>query len=132
MPADFYHANGTPRRAADRLTRWLALRLAATVLVCLGAITPPPARGADEPASLSASASTDNRPVSMVLHARTDGRTNEILMLRGADARQQLLASATFANGDLRDVTRDVTLTATPAGVVTISKTGLITPHADG
>ena len=53
------------------------------------------------------------------------------IALRSADARQQLLV--TFeSGGSATDVTRDVTYTATPAGVLSVDATGLITPLADG
>lgn len=49
------------------------------------------------------------------------------LVLNTRDARQQLLASI----GD-RDVTRDVTWTSEPSGVVDIDKTGRVIPLSDG
>ena len=58
--------------------------------------------------------------------------TNQVLRLRGADARQQILVTAHFDSGALRDYTRGVSYQATPAGVVQVSDTGLITPLADG
>ena len=60
----------------------------------------------------------------LTLHYRS-GATN--LVLNSKDARQQLLATA----GD-RDVTREVTWSAEPAGLVAIDKSGRVTPVADG
>jgi hypothetical protein len=58
--------------------------------------------------------------------------TNQALHLRGADARQQLLATASFNTGLLRDYTREVRYEISPAGVVQVSKTGRVTPLAEG
>src|SRR2546425_9569990 len=58
--------------------------------------------------------------------------TNQILRLRGADARQQLLVTASFSTGALRDYTREVSYQASPAGVIQVSKTGRVTPLAEG
>ena len=58
--------------------------------------------------------------------------TNRVLHLRGADARQQLLVTASFSAGGLRDYTREVSYQTSPAGVVQVSKTGRVTPLADG
>ncbi len=60
------------------------------------------------------------------------GETNIALHLRGADARQQLLVTARFNTGALRDYTREVSYETSPPGVVQVSRTGRITPLADG
>ncbi|HTH50176.1 MAG TPA: DUF1549 domain-containing protein [Candidatus Limnocylindria bacterium] len=68
----------------------------------------------------------------LALHA--DGLTIQFrsgvtnLVLHTKDARQQLLATT---SGDL-DLTREVTWSAEPAGVVSIDKSGRATPVADG
>lgn len=58
--------------------------------------------------------------------------TNQILHLRGADARQQLLVTARFSSGALRDYTRQVSYQVSPSGVIQISKSGRITPLREG
>ena len=58
--------------------------------------------------------------------------TNRELHLRGADARQQLLVTANFNTGALRDFTREVNYQTEPAGVIQVSKTGRVTPLAEG
>jgi hypothetical protein len=58
--------------------------------------------------------------------------SNQVLHLRGADARQQLLVTATFSTGTLRDYTREVVYQTSPAGVIQVSKTGRVTPLAEG
>src|SRR6266571_5048018 len=63
--------------------------------------------------------------------ANTTG-TNQVLRLRGADARQQLLVTANFSTGALRDYTREVSYQTSPAGVIQVSKTGRVTPLTEG
>src|SRR5438876_1709229 len=58
--------------------------------------------------------------------------TNQVLRLRGADARQQLLVTASFSTGALRDYTREVSYQTSPAGVIQVNKTGRVTPLAEG
>jgi hypothetical protein len=58
--------------------------------------------------------------------------TNQVLRLHGADARQQLLVTANFSTGAVRDYTREVSYQASPAGIVQVSKTGRVTPLAEG
>src|SRR5436190_2206015 len=54
------------------------------------------------------------------------------LKVIGPDARRQLLATATLADGSLRDATRDVTYEVVPASIVQVDKAGLLSPVADG
>jgi len=58
--------------------------------------------------------------------------TNQVLRLHGADARQQLLVTAAFSTGALRDYTREVSYQTSPGGVIQVSKTGRVTPLAEG
>jgi hypothetical protein len=53
-------------------------------------------------------------------------------VLRGPDARKQLLVDAAYSSGQFRDVTRKVQFSVEPAGIVNISADGLVTPLADG
>src|SRR5687767_16004094 len=57
-------------------------------------------------------------PVSLQLHtdSQAEAKTN-VVRLRGADARQQLLATAKLDSGMLVDVTRQVTYEAAPPDV---------------
>lgn len=61
-----------------------------------------------------------------------DGIGEKGLLLRGADARQQLVVTGQYATGQNRDLTRKVTYEAAPAGIVQIEESGLVTPVADG
>ena len=72
------------------------------------------------------------RPASLRLHVRSDDDSAPTLKLRGPDARQQLLATARLSNGVVRDVTRKVIYSVTPATVAKISKEGMLTPLNDG
>lgn len=72
------------------------------------------------------------KPVSLVLHARSDTGAGEKLVLRGPDARQQLLVTAKIGNGAARDFTRHVSYDVVPAGIVRVDKNGLVTPVSDG
>lgn len=52
--------------------------------------------------------------------------------LRGPDARRQLVVSARGQSGALRDATQEAVFAASPAGIVRIDSTGLVTPLSDG
>lgn len=54
------------------------------------------------------------------------------LVLRGPDARQQLVVSLTGEDGRPRDATRSVAYAAEPGDVVSVDATGLVTPLRDG
>lgn len=69
---------------------------------------------------------------SLALHARTEGAASEALSLRGASARQQLLATVRLTNGMLRDVTGEARYESSPEGVVRVSKEGILIPLGDG
>lgn len=53
-------------------------------------------------------------------------------VLRGRDARQQLVVTGKTASGQLRDLTREVSFQVAPATVATVDATGLVRPLADG
>ncbi|MEW6159794.1 MAG: DUF1549 domain-containing protein, partial [Verrucomicrobiota bacterium] len=54
------------------------------------------------------------------------------LQLKGRDARQQLVVTATLESGAVRDVTRQVKFETNPSGVVQVDSKGLLIPLADG
>ena len=68
----------------------------------------------------------------LLLHVEYPPTTNDSLVLRGADARQQLLATWINGQGAEIDVTRDITYEVSPTDVVRISKVGVLTPVRDG
>src|SRR2546425_4258441 len=73
--------------------------------------------------------SAANQPakaVSLQIHVQTPGESEagQPLRLRGADRRQQILVTAKFSSGALRDYTRQVSFQTAPAGVVKVDKYG--------
>src|SRR4051812_42420576 len=54
------------------------------------------------------------------------------LTLRGGDDAQQLLLTATLADGRLQDLTGDVRYEVADAAVATVSPSGRVTPRANG
>jgi hypothetical protein len=75
------------------------------------------------------------KPVKLILRAgSTDESTNPPagLTLRGPDATLQLVATVKYSTGQLRDWTHDANYTVEPAGVVAVSRSGAVSPLADG
>ena len=70
------------------------------------------------------------KPSALDLSAQT-GKGAKVFSLKGKHSRQQLVATATDA-GKLSDVSRKVKYSATPAKVVAINATGMVTPLGDG
>src|SRR5258708_18970481 len=101
--------------------------LGVALLLALGATTP---AGAKE----TAGSGLPGKLPSLKIHFQSSGedQTGETLRLRGHDARQQLLITAKFDGGAVRDFTRQVAYETSPAGIVQVSKTGLVTPLSDG
>src|SRR2546428_6577729 len=50
------------------------------------------------------------------VEASDEIKTNQVLLLKGANARQQILVTAKFDTGALRDFTREVNYEVSPAG----------------
>ena len=73
-------------------------------------------------------------PIRLTLHTDSalETKSNFTVRLKGADARQQLLATAQLDSGMLVDVTRYVSYEASPADVVKVTPAGLIVPLRDG
>src|SRR5882672_1826921 len=100
------------------------------LLMVLGSLwggSPAPAKetaGPDSPGELTR--------LELFAQPAASAETNQVLRLRGADARQQLLVTASFSTGALRDYTREVSYQTSPAGVIQVSKTGRVTPLAEG
>ena len=74
------------------------------------------------------------RPASLQIHYLDldDAATEPELHLRGADARQQVLVTATLVDGRRRDYTGKVTFAAEPEGIVEVDALGRISPLQDG
>ncbi len=97
-----------------------ALALSALALLAgpLGAAPEP--KGLGEPGKL--------RAVKIETGRTADGR----FVLTGPDAAQQLLVTGTYASGQTRDLNRQARFSATPAGVVAVGPSGVVTPLRDG
>ena len=77
---------------------------------------------------------TPGRPLSLEFQPLpvAEKATPPVLRLSGKDARQQLLVTAKFDSGAVRDYTRRVSYSVLPPDVVRIDKTGRITPLGNG
>lgn len=60
------------------------------------------------------------------------GEPGEGLLLRGRDARRQVLVSGDHGDGILKDYTRRAAYAVEPAGVIAVDGTGLLKPLTDG
>ncbi|HEX4149565.1 MAG TPA: S-layer protein, partial [Pirellulales bacterium] len=76
------------------------------------------------------SAKDSQKPAALLLE--TGWSEGAAPVLRGRDARQQLIVTERASSGQLSDVTRQATFRAEPAGIVEIDATGLVKPLADG
>ena len=118
------------RPAASRI----ALAMFVCVTAALSALLSATIGVADEapaaaPATPAAPAA-NGRPVSLSMHnGRPDG---EGVVLRGEDARQQVVVTGTDADGKTFDLTRVATFTSLPAGVVAVDEQGVVSPLGNG
>ena len=100
-----------------------ALLLAALVPAFLNAQEPPAkpkAPGLGDPGQLTAIAVETGR--------LKDG----VVTISGRDAGQQIVVTGQYATGQLRDLSPKATYEVSPAGIVNVDVTGLITPIAEG
>ena len=105
------------------LDGWAVTCLAAALLLC----------GAGGARAQTASAPGLGDPGTLQgISLETGWPAGQLATLRGRDARQQLLVTGSYSSGQLRDLTRSVTYEASPAGLVSISSTGVVTPLAEG
>ncbi len=81
--------------------------------------------------TIHAQAAAPAKPVALEI---TTGDTDAgaTLRLRNSDARHQLLVSAKFADGSIRDFARRVKYDVKPPGVVTVDTNGFVVPVGDG
>ncbi|HYT60070.1 MAG TPA: DUF1553 domain-containing protein [Haliangiales bacterium] len=82
----------------------------------------------------AASAGTPGAIVSLEFQLPSPGgnESRPALHLRGKTARRQLLVTAELDDGALRDFTRQVSYSVSPPRIVSIDKTGRVTPLAEG
>ncbi len=69
--------------------------------------------------------------VSLEVHPGEED-ASQTLILKGADARRQLLVTATTEEGMRRDYTRSAAFEVKPAGIIRIDTNGFVTPIGDG
>jgi hypothetical protein len=62
----------------------------------------------------------------------TGRATDGVFKVAGRDASQQLIVTGNYATGQVRDLSRKVTYTATPDGIISIDATGWATPIKEG
>lgn len=87
--------------------------------------------------ALSAAANTTRseapRPKVVALQFETgQPAPNHTLVLKGADAREQVLVTATLTDASVRDETRSVKFEVKPPNVVKVDAFGFVTPLGDG
>src|ERR1051325_168116 len=63
--------------------------------------------------------------------AAGDSSPGSTLLLRGSDARRQLLVTAKFEGGSARDYARHVKYEVKPANIMKVDAAGFVTPVAD-
>jgi hypothetical protein len=82
----------------------------------------------------SSSAGPADKITALEIHAgrAVEGRANPALTLRSPDARQQILVTARLAGGGERDLTHHAAYEVSPAGIVAVTKGGVVSPLADG
>lgn len=92
-----------------------------------------PGSEAAAPSASAPSASAPNASIAPGLSIQPAGASAKgALRLVGPDARQQLAVSLQLNTGGVRDVTRSVTYSVKPEGVIKIDATGFALPVADG
>src|SRR5687768_9968609 len=84
--------------------------------------------------SAAANPKVSAEPKQKVMSLQIDAGPQSVsaLVLRGADAKQQMLVTAKLEDGSLRDHTRAVKFEVKPANVVKVDATGFVTPINDG
>lgn len=112
-------------KISTRMTPWLAL----------GALVVSISLGAAGPAETFPGLADPGQPISLTMQA---GNTQESVnvaapvVIRGPEARLQIVATARYSSGQVRDWTQQVTYSAAPAGIVQIEPSGAITPLSNG
>jgi hypothetical protein len=112
------------------MTSWITRIAAVTIFsFAVGSAT-----AADSPPPSAAPKAPGLGDPGQLLEVQIDtGRTLDGgFVLDGQDSRQQLVVSGKFSSGQLRDLTGAVTYEAAPEGIVTVEKSGLVIPRADG
>jgi hypothetical protein len=97
----------------------------------LAALVPAFLNAQEQPAKPKAPGLGD--PGQLTAIAIDSGRLKDgLVTISGRDAGQQLVITGQYATGQTRDLTRKATYEVSPAGIVNVDATGLITPIAEG
>jgi hypothetical protein len=113
----------------------LRRRIVFALLFAVAGIAVPVAAHANAPASAQPSvpvSKTENLGPLTSLTIASAGDGQKAAPLRGQDAQAQLAVTGTYAAGVERDLTRTVKFASSPAGIVNVDATGLVTPMGDG
>ena len=68
----------------------------------------------------------------MTISIMTGRTVDDVCTISGRDASQQLIVSGHYETGQLRDLTRDVSYSPSPQGIVNIDSSGHVTPITEG
>jgi hypothetical protein len=66
------------------------------------------------------------------VRVETGREKDGLVTISGRDSAQQIVVSGDYSSGQTRDLTRTSTYEASPAGIVQVDSTGLVTPIAEG
>ena len=112
------------RRALPAAAPLLAALLASALLTASYAADAPPGKprapGLGEPGRLTA------------IQVETGRAKDGLVTISGRDSGQQIVVTGQYDSGQTRDLTRKCTYEVSPAGIVSVDTTGLITPVAEG
>lgn len=109
-----------PRLAAMLATAFLITASFASTTQAEDPPAKPKAPGLGDPGQLTA------------ITVETGRLKDDLVTISGRDSGQQIVVTGQYATGQSRDLTRKSTYEVTPAGIVTVDATGLITPIAEG
>lgn len=115
------------------MIRFKPLALATAALVAVVATNGEWLHAEDAPAKAKVQAPGLGDPGQLSsLSLEAGGGADKQFLLRGGDARQQLVTTGKYSTGQVRDLTSKAKYEAQPAGIVQIDETGLVIPLADG
>ena len=105
---------------APRLATLLAAAFLTTAALAADNPAKPKAPGLGDPGALKA------------IQVETGRLKDGLVTISGRDAGQQIVVTGQYDSGQTRDLTRKCTYEVSPAGIVNVDSTGLVTPVAEG
>ena len=106
--------------AAPRLAALLAAAFLTTTALAADNPAKPKAPGLGDPGKLTA------------IQVETGRLKDGLVTISGRDAGQQIVVTGQYDSGQTRDLTRKCAYEVSPAGIVNVDATGLVTPVAEG